>query len=421
MQTVDDVIATEMERVEEGGMLHTAYDIDDTFYSEVEKTTGKKVSSRAMRVPIKLRPGGKFGYYDPNNGDLGTGSSTKYDKGTLTVAHMKIGVQWTLEVELGTEGNQAVISAVRDNMADAMDEFRRHSEAQCMQGGTGILGTITTVNSAAGVDTLTFTTDGFGAKLLRFNQNVNIYNAARTVNKTPAGPVPITYLDYGNNTAKIPSVPGIAPTDVVLPEGLTGPTPVALLGHPYHASNAITGSWLGMDRATTPEIVSTRIDGGGAALAFPLGRLALSKLGDRVGIKAAKKLKPRIWTHPAQTAAYEMLGHLASVINKGTSKNESLDIYFGDNLSIGGVPIEESYFWNKKRMDFVLMSLYRRAVMKEPGWYTVGGRKIFELRGPSGGVATSNISYITADWQLYHLSPGLNVYIDNLAITEGFE
>ena len=138
MQTIDDVLATEMERVEDG-RLTTAYDIDDTFYSEVEKVAGKKVSSRAMRVPIKIRPGGKFGYYDPNNGDLGTGDATRYDKGTLTVAHMKIAIQWTLEVELGTDGNQAVINAVRENMADGMDEFRRHSEAQLMQAGTGVM------------------------------------------------------------------------------------------------------------------------------------------------------------------------------------------------------------------------------------------------------------------------------------------
>ena len=421
MQTVDDVLGTELERVEDGP-LQTAYDIDDTFYSEVEKVAGKKVSSRAMRVPLKLRPGGKFGYYDPNNGDLGTGDATRYDKGTLTVAHMKIAVQWTLEVELGTDSsNQAVINAVRENMADAMDEFRRHSEAQLMQGGTGILATITTVTPAAGVDTIVANSDGYGVKLLRFGQRVSVYNAARTVNKTPAGPVPITYIDYPNSTFKIPSVVGSAPTDVILPEGLTGPTPVALYGIPYHSSNANTGSWLGLDRASNPEVVATRIDGGGAALAFPMGRLAINKMGDRVGIKNAKKLKPKIWTHPAQTAAYEALGNLSVVINKGAKETPGLDVYFGDNLSIAGIPIEESFLWNKKRMDFILMSLYGRAVMKEPSWHTVAGRKIFEMRGPSGGVATSTVSYITADWNLYHKSPGVNVYIDNLAVPEGYE
>lgn len=421
MQTVDDVLATEIERVE-GDKLQTAYDVDDTFYSEVERVPGKKVSSRAMRVPLKIRPGGKFGYYDPNNGSLGTGDATRYEKGTVTVAHMRIAIQWTLEVELGTDtNNQAVVDAIRENMADGMDEFRRHSEAQLMQAGTGVLATVTSVSTAAGIDTITATTDGFGVKLLRYGQRVSIYNAARTTNRTPAGPVVISFLDYPNNTIKIPAVTGIIATDVILPEGLTGSTPVALLGIPYHASNATTGAWLGLDRATNPEIVSTRVDGGGAALAFPLGRLAINKMGDRVGIKNAKKLKPKIWTHPAQTAAYEALGNLSVMINKGSNKNEGLDLYFGDNLSIAGVPIEESYLWNKKRMDFVLMSLYGRAVMKEPGFYTVAGRKVFEMRAADGGVATSSISYITADWNLFHKNPGANVYIDNLAIPSGYE
>jgi hypothetical protein len=420
MQTVDDIIATEMERVE-GDRLMTAYDIDDTFYSEVERVAGKRVSSRAMRVPLKIRPGGKFGYYDPNNGDLGTGDATKYDKGTITVAHMKIAIQWTLEVELATDGNQAIINAVRENMADGMDEFRRHTEAQLMQPGTGVLATVTTVSSAAGVDTITCTTDGHGTKLLRHGQRVSVYNAARTTNRTASGPVTISFIDYGTSTLKIPSVSGLIATDVILPEGLTGSTPVALLGVPYWSSNATTGSIMGLDRATNPEVVATRVDGGGAALALPLGRLAINKLGDKVGIKNAKKLKPKIWTHPAQTAAYEALGNLVVMINKGASRNEGLDLYFGDNLSIAGVRMEESFLWNKKRMDFVLMALYGRAVMKEPGWHTVAGRKIFELRGPSGGVAASSVSYVTADWQLYHKNPGVNVYIDNLEIPAGYE
>jgi len=420
MQTVDDVLATEMERVEDG-RLTTAYDIDDTFYSEVEKVSGKKVSSRSMRVPLKLRPGGKFGYYDPNNGDLGTGDATRYDKGTLTVAHMKIAIQWTLEVELGTDGNQAVINAIRENMADGMDEFRRHSEAQLMQAGTGVMATVTTVTSSAGIDTVTCTTDGYGVKLLRFGQRVSVYNAARTINRTAGGSIPISFIDYANNTLKIPAVAGHIATDVILPEGLTGVTPVALLGIPYWSSNATTGSVMGIDRATTPEVVSTRVDGNNAALALPLGRLALNKLSDRVGIKSAKKLRPEIWTHPAQAAAYESLGHLVTMINKGSNKNEALDLYFGDNLSIAGVPLKLSNMWNKRRMDFILMGLYGRAVMKEPGWHTVAGRKVFEMRGPSGGVATSSVSYVTADWQLYHKNPGANVYIDNLAIPAGYE
>jgi hypothetical protein len=421
MQTIDDVIATELEKVD-GEKIGVAYDIEDTFYSEIEKVSGKKVSSRAMRVPLKIRPGGKFGYYDINNGPLGTGDATKYEKGTLVCSHMRIAIQWTLEVELGTDSStQAVIDAVRENLADGMDEFRRHTEAQLMQPGTGVLATVTTVNTSAGVDTITATTDGYGVRLLRHGQRVSVYNAARTTNKTAGGPVTISYIDVANSVIKIPSVTGILATDVILPEGLTGVTPIALLGIPYHSSNATTGSWLGLDRGTNPEIVGTRVDGGNAPLALPLGRLALNKMGERVGIKTAKKLKPRIWTHPAQAAAYESLGNTVVMINKGANKNESLDLYFGDNMSIAGVPMELSNLWNKKRMDFVLMSLYGRAVMKEPGFHSVAGRKQFEMRASDGSVATSSISYITADWQLYHKNPGVNTYIDNLAVPAGYE
>jgi len=65
--------------------------------------------------------------------------------------------------------------------------------------------------------------------------------------------------------------------------------------------------------------------------------------------------------------------------------------------------------------------LYGRAVMKEPHWHTVAGRKVFEMRGSSGGVAASTVSYVLSDWNLYHKNPGANVYIHNLAITSGYE
>lgn len=420
MQDVNDVIAGELERVD-GDRIQTAYDIDDAFYTETERVPGKKVSSRAMRVPIKLRPGGKFGYYDVSNGDLGTGDSTRYQFASLTVAHLKIAVQWTLEVELGTDSdNQSVVNAVKDNLADAMDEFRRHSEAQVMQAGTGVLATITSVSTSAGVDTYTCTTDGFGVKLLRYGQRVSVYNAARTTNRTAGGPVAITFIDYNNFQIKVPAVTGATGTDVILPEGLTGSTPTALYGIPYHASNASSGTWLGIDRSLTPEVVSYGVDAGGGALAYPFARLALNKMGDRIGIKNARKLKPKIWCHPAQTAQYEALGQAVFMINKGSSGNESLDLYFGKNLSIAGVNIEESFLWDKKRMDFTLMSLYGRAVMKEASFHSVAGRKIFEMRGPSGAVATSSVSYITSDWNLYHKNPGVNTYIFNLAVPSGY-
>lgn len=41
------------------------------------------VSSRSMRIPIELRPGGNFGHFNPEGGSLGRGSGPVYE--TLVV------------------------------------------------------------------------------------------------------------------------------------------------------------------------------------------------------------------------------------------------------------------------------------------------------------------------------------------------
>jgi len=377
MQDNVDVVATQLEKVEKN--VPTLYDNDDLFYTSIEKAQVEVVSTRDMRIPLKLHPGSAFGYFDTDNGDMGTGEAPDYDKAVISTVNMKLAVQWTTKAEWGTDDKRkAVINTLNDLLANSMAEFRRQSESQCMTAGTGVLATVTSVAPAAGVDTITCTTDGFGVKLLRVGQRVSVYDATRVTNKTPGGPQKITFIDIVNKTFKIASVTGIIAGDVILPEGLVGSTPVGLYGLPYHVSNATSGSWLGLNRAAIPEIVANGVDAS-SALALEHGRLAINKIGDRVGID--KNYKPEAWMHPAQAASYESLGTLVSIIQK-QAKEEDLNLYFGEGMQIAGAPVKTSFLWDKTRIDFNISSLWGRAELKAPGFYTVGGRKIFEMRGP---------------------------------------
>lgn len=412
MQTQDEVIGAELERV--NPKLSTLYDYDDNFFSSVEKKPVQVISNRDMRIPLKLRPGGYFGYFNPANGDLGTGSAPKYDKGVINTVSMKIGIQWDLQSEWGTDDKRkSLIDNVRENLADAMKEFRRQSDAQCMTNGTGVLATVTSESSGV----VTCTTDGYGVKLLRYGQRVSIYDTTRATNRTLTGPVTITAVDLENATFTIPAVVGITATDVVLPEGLTGATPVGLYGVPYHVSNSSSGSWLGLTRSTTPEVLASRVNANSAGLGLTMGRLAVNKIGNRVG--ADNSFKPVAWMHPCQQQAYEELGQLVSIIQK-QAKSEALDMYFNDNMQIAGAPIRKSYLWDKKRIDLMLMELWGRAELKSIDFLTIGGRKQFELRGPSGGVAASTITYIVASWNLFNQNPAAGSYIDGLAVPSGY-
>lgn len=417
MQTDDQVVAAELEKVV--NKLETLYDMDDEFYSSVEKAPVEVKSNRDMRIPLKLRPGGYFGYFDSANGDLGVGDSTQYEKGVISTSNLKIAIQWDLKSQWGTDDRRkAVINNVKENLADAMSEFRRQSDAQCMTDGTGVIATITSVATSGGNDTYTCTTDGYRVKLVRPGQRVSVYNSARTTNRT-ASPVKITSVDIANNKFTIVgSVAGATGTDVILPEGLTGSTPVGLYGIQYHQSDSSSGSWLGLTRSSTPEVISSSVDANSAALALPFARLAVNKIADRIGLKHG--FKPVAWMHLAQVQAYEELGQLVSIIQKTANGNENLNMYFGGNMQLAGAQIRPSMLWDKKRIDFLIMELYGRAELAPVGFHQLNGQKIFEMRGPSGGVAASFVSYILASWNLFTRNPAAGSYIKGLAIPSGY-
>lgn len=418
VQIESQVVGLEVERVEK--KLPIMFDLEDTFYSMVEKSgAAQPVSNRAMRIPLKLRPGGRFGHFNPDNYDMGVGDAPTYDKATITVAHLKYAMQWSKLVEWSTDSDRkAIVNAYQDMLAGAMPEFRRAVNTLCMTGGNGVLGTVTSTSNSAGVDTDILSTDGFGVKLLRFGQPVQVYDSTLATNRTASGAVQISYYDLPTKTIKHPSVAGITAGDKYVIDGVSGASPVSLLGVPYHNNNASTGTWLGFDRSLTPEIRANRVNAAGA-LALPFPRLAINKLGDRVGRKNVGK-SIKAFMHPCQQQAYEALGQLVSIIQK-TSKDEALDLYFGDGMQMAGAPIvPDQFMWDKTRIDFLPMDLWGRAEMHEASFYEVGGRKIFEMRGLSGGVQTSQLQYLTVSFNLFNQNPAAMSYIDALTVPSGY-
>lgn len=414
--TETQVVANELERVEP--TVPTLFDRDSVFYANIEKRPVEKVSNRDMRVPLEMRPGGLFGHFDPAGGDLGRGEGPTFDKALVSTVHLKHAVEWHKKAEWATDDTRkSVLNTLRHLLAKSMSEFRRHVDSLMMTSGNGVVGTISAVSNAGGFDTYTLGTDGFGARLVRHGQKVNVYLANLSGLRHASGSeTSITYHDLENKQVKVATVTGSAATDVLVLSGLSGASPVSLLGVPYHHSNASTGTWLGLDRATNPEIRASRVNANSSPLSLPFPRLAVNKLGDRVGIENGMKFQA--WMHPCQVQQYEELGQMVQIVNK-EAKQQGLDLYF-DVQQLAGVPIKKSYSWDKKRIDFIVNEAWGRAEMHPAGFYTEGGRKIFELRGASGGVAAASIFYIVASFNLFMKNPTQGVYIDNLAVPTGY-
>ncbi len=410
------VVAAELERTVP--KVPVLFDWDDVFYSTIEKGTGVEVvSNRDMRIPLELKPGGKFGYYNPDGGDLGRGGGPLLDKAVISTVHFKMGVEWTKLSDMATDSpRKAVLNYFRHLLAKSMAEFRRNVDSACMTAGNGVLANPNAVTIAGGTnggDRWTVAaTDGFGVRLLRYGLDVGVYDTALA---TKRAEVEINYYDLANKTFDtFPSLAAALATDKIVTSGLSVP-PVGLLGVPYHHSNAATGTWLGMSRVANPEIRANRVSAAGA-FALPFARLAVNKIGDRVGIKEMGGLTA--WTHPCQKDAYEQTGQLVSVIHK-QPKEEGLNMYFND-FQLAGAPLECSFSWDKTRIDFVNKSLWGRAEMFPAGYYTVDGQRIFPIRGASGGLAAAMIFYLIASFNLYLGNPAMGAYIDGLTIPAGY-
>lgn len=413
--TESQVVALELERVIP--KVRTLFERDARFYAAVEKKDVEKVSNRQMRVPLEMNAGGAFGYFDPDGGDLGRGGGPAWDKAVVSCVFMAEAIEYTKLTEWATDSDRkAITSAVRRLTATALDETKRQLDSQCMGTGNGVVGVISAVSATATYDEYTLGTDGFGARLVRQGQTVQVFDTTLATNR---GNGVITFWDVENKIIRVaPAISGSTATDKLVVNGITTPTSLpALLGVPYHNSNASSGTWLGFDRATYPQVRASRVNGSSAALTLPLPRLAVNKIGNRVGID--NTFKPQAWTHPAQAQAYEEIGQLMSVIHKAP-KEEALNVFFNDNMQLAGAPLKTSFSWDKTRIDFIDPSILGWGEILPLGFYTTDGRKIFEIRGASGGVATAEIFYMVVGRQMFANNPAALAYIDALAVPSGY-
>jgi hypothetical protein len=416
-----DVAATELEHVDK--VVPTLFEREGPFYQWMDTAEDVEISNRDARVPLEVWSGGNFGHYDPDGGALGLGSAPKYDKAVINSQHLRMGTQYTRKAEWATEsGRKAVVNTVRRLSASAIAEFRRYIDSLMMTNGQGILGTISAVSNSGGFDTITLGTDGFGSKLLRYSQEVAYYtsdlSAARdstnTTNKT------ITYHDPVAKQIKSATTAALAATDKVVVGGLgtvVGASVISLLGVPYHHSNASSGTWLGLDRATYPQIRANGINANNGSISLSYVRRAINIIGDRVGMDNMKNQVA--WMHPCQVQAIESLGWGLTTIQK-SAREEGMNLFFNVD-QLAGIPIKKSFSWDKTRIDFTVKGVWKKVVFKQPGLYKKGSETLFDIRSTTdGSPKTSLVFYYVIGTNTYVNNPPLCSYIYALAVPTGY-
>src|SRR5215203_2779673 len=208
--------------------VRVLFERDDKFYSNIKKRDVEKISHRQMRVPLELRPGGSFQYFNPDGGDLGRGGGPTFDKAVLNCVFLSENIEYTKLTQWATDdARRAIVNSVRRLTATALDEMRRQLDSQMMQTGDGVLGVVTSDTPAGGSNVIVLTTDGFGARLVRYGQTIQIYD---TTLATKRGEGVITQWDVENKTISVtPQIAGVIAGDKLVTAGLTAPASLPAL------------------------------------------------------------------------------------------------------------------------------------------------------------------------------------------------
>ena len=420
-------VALQLEKVRD--KLPLLYERDDILLTMMQQRGDvERVSSRNMRLPLQIRPGGKAGLANLDGGDLGRGSGTTYDVAQVTPVFFRHAVEITKLVEYSTNSpEKAIENAAKREVKNNMAQFRSFLDKVVQTAGNGVLGTIgsiVTTGLPSGVGAQINLVTPPGAALFYYNQTIQFYDPTLTTNRNVAANVTtnILLVDPFNKFIQIDNLPtGVSVGDAVVHDGLTGAQPVSLFGVPYHQSNATTGTWLNLNRATYPvELATPHVAGNNAAITPGAVRLAINKVRKALGTSQVGKLIA--YTALEQENAWEQLGiSISQIIKEGAGGRASdLDLLFTGELTMAGVPIKSSINANQARIDFLDLSHWGRAVMQDIDFYDVGGQTVFPIYGPSGGLSAAYIFYFVTGFQVWTDSPRSGAYIDSLAIPTGY-
>ncbi|HKF51031.1 MAG TPA: hypothetical protein VKB26_01860 [Candidatus Acidoferrales bacterium] len=420
-------VALQLEKVRD--KLPLLYERDDILLTMIQQRGDvERVSSRNMRLPLQIRPGGKAGLANLDGGDLGRGSGTTYDVAQVTPVFFRHAVEITKLVEYSTNSpEKAIENAAKREVKNAMAQFRSFLDKVMQTNGNGVLGTVSSIVTTglpSGVAAQINLATPPGAALFYYNQTIQFYDSTLTTNRNVAGSVTsnVVLVDPFNKFIQIDAIPsGVVAGDAVVHDGLTGAQPVSLFGVPYHQTNATTGTWLNLNRATYPvELATPHVAGNNAAITPGVVRLAINKVRKALGTNQVGKLIA--YTSLEQENAWEQLGiSISQIIKEGAGGRASdLDLLFTGELTMAGVPIKSSINANQARIDFLDLSHWGRAVMQDIDFYDVGGQTVFPIYGASGGLSAAYIFYFVTGFQVWNESPRSGAYIDSLAIPTGY-
>lgn len=374
-------------------------------------------STRNIRIPQMIRPGGVGGQNTMDFTDMGRGSGSVFEVGTLST----LGFTWAIEVsklaEYATDTkDKAVQSTPAIEAAEAVENFKSYLDSIYNTNGTGQKDTIQSISGT--------TLGVLNADMFQPSENIMDYPTGLA--SAPRGIMTVVWVDPATQTIGVnATAPGITVGDALvinINNGTAGANPVSLEGLLYNHVDSTTGTWNNLARSTYPaELKTPHVAAGGAALTPGVRRLGTQKVR-RILMDRYESQEMVAYWGVDQEAAWEANGiTVTENIYQQIKGDESPDMLKKKlPQTFGGIRAKTSMHATKGRVDVIMPAYWGKGVTKEFGPFTMGGQNTFPIYAPSGGLAAGYIEYWDTYFGLFMTQPRYGLFYDGLAIPSGY-
>jgi len=407
-------VALQLEKVRK--TVPTAYEQEVLLLDMIDKRGDVvDVSTRNIRLPQLIRPGGKFSQGTADFDDMGRGSGSTWDVGTLSTLHFRFAFEISKLAEYASKGNDKAVEdvAVRE-VEEALKMFKRALDCVYNSNGTGQLDTISAISGT----TVTVS----NPNLFYFNQDIQFYPSGLAA--ASRGMATVTAVDPLLKTVTFNALPpGTVVTDALvinISNGSGGANPVSLEGLLYNHVDSQSGTWNNMARSTYPEALKTpHVAAGGATITPALRRLGENKLRRVLGTNFEEPMVA--YMNIDQEAAWENAGLSISqiILNQVDGDNSQDPLKRKGPKSFGGIPIKTSIHATIQRIDVILLKHWGRGVTKEIDMFELGGQTTYQVYGASGGLEAGYLQYFDTVFNVFMDQPRYGIFWDGLALPVG--
>lgn len=405
-----------------------------TTYDEIKKAAedvliSKTENGKDFRLNFEYQPPGTFGTFNEEGGSLGSGDGTKSTQMYQSYFNMKLAIGITLGAISNTKSaSQSIKNQWKNNLQKAIPNFKRYCATGFHQQGNGNQGLIALCTAAtapsSAASTLTFDTE-HAANLLQVGQRVEIFSndlaTHRTTGLTDSTLPYISSINKEAGTAVVSGLGAITPgnTDYLAFPGVTA-TPAWATGMRYFNRTSTSGTMLGVNVATYPEVLPNKYSSGGA-LTPMMGYLLKTRIRQRRGAVSSNLLGV---IHDAQVAQILSTQIAISEFSRGSS-DKSIDLLpsVDDKYILWcGVKHLKDVHASKKRVDWLDKSTWYRVYKQELDYYRnpVDQRWVFEGRNASGEVTANFHYFLWLSENFANADPGKSGFLHNLSIPTDF-